>query len=93
MRGPRWGLVAPTSQSAPLFYFYGWAVRDCAGGKASLRGDGTEQGCMLMATVGVVVNSLGNLETVLPAASALAKRREGSRRPLARRCCGRWSRV
>ena len=27
-----------------------------------------------MATLGVVVNSLGNLEAVLPAASALAKR-------------------
>ena len=34
----------------------------------------TEQGCKLMATLGVVVNSLGNLEAVLPAASALAKR-------------------
>jgi hypothetical protein len=39
-----------------------------------LRGDMTEQGCKLMATLGVVVNSLGNLEAVLPAASALAKR-------------------
>ena len=34
----------------------------------------TEEGCKLMATLGVVVNSLGNLEAVLPAASALAKR-------------------
>ena len=33
----------------------------------------TEQGGKLMATLGVVVNSLGNLEAVLPAASA-AKR-------------------
>ena len=39
-----------------------------------LRGDMTEQGCKLMATLGVVVNSLGNLEAVSPAASALAKR-------------------
>src|SRR5258706_8715893 len=41
---------------------------------AHIRGDMTEQGCKLMATLGVVVNSLGNLEAVLPAASALAKR-------------------
>ena len=34
----------------------------------------TEQGCELMATLSVVVNSLGNLEAVMPAASALAKR-------------------
>jgi hemoglobin-like flavoprotein len=36
--------------------------------------DMTEQGCKLMATLGVVINNLGNLEAVLPAASALAKR-------------------
>ena len=42
--------------------------------KPLFRGDMTEQGCKLMATLGVVVNSLGNLEAVLPAASALAKR-------------------
>jgi nitric oxide dioxygenase len=58
----------------------------------------TEQGCKLMATLGVVVNSLGNLEAVLPAASALAKRHvdygvQLITRTLARRCCGRWSRV
>ena len=46
----------------------------CAGGKPLLRGDMTEQGCKLMATMGVVVNGLGNLGSVLPAASALAKR-------------------
>ena len=37
-------------------------------------GDMTEEGCKLMATLGVVVNSLGNRQAVLPAASALAKR-------------------
>jgi nitric oxide dioxygenase len=37
-------------------------------------GDLTEEGCKLMATLGIVVNSLGNLEAVLPVASALAKR-------------------
>jgi hypothetical protein len=30
------------------------------------RGDMTEEGCKLMATPGGVVNSLGNLEAVLP---------------------------
>ena len=102
IRGPRCGslrvsLVAPTSPAA-----------DCSiGGCSKLRrrskplfcGDMTEEGCKLMATLGVVVNSLGNLEAVLPAVSALAKRhvdygeKAGDTRPLARRCCGRWSRV
>jgi nitric oxide dioxygenase len=33
-----------------------------------------EEGCKLMTTLAVVVNSRGNLEAVLQAASALAKR-------------------
>jgi len=47
------------------------AVRDCAGGQilVTRRYDGTS--CKLMATLGVVVNSLGNLEAVSPAASVL----------------------
>jgi hypothetical protein len=59
-----------------------------------VRGDMMEQGCKLMATLGVVISSLGNLEAVLPAVSALAKRyvdhgiRLPITRPLARRCCG-----
>jgi Globin len=67
--------------------------------KPLFRGDMTEQGCKLMATLDVVVNSLGNLEAVLPAASALAKRhvdrgvKAAITRPLELRCCGRWSRV
>jgi hypothetical protein len=74
MRGPRCGwlrvkLVAPTSQAAALFY--GRLFEIARAVKPSLRGDMTEQGCKLMATLGV---SLGNLEAVLPAASALAKR-------------------
>jgi hypothetical protein len=50
------------------------AVRDCASGQTLVPRlyDGTS--CKLMATLGVVVNGLGNLEAVLPAASALAKR-------------------
>jgi nitric oxide dioxygenase len=82
MRGPRCGwlrvkLVAPTSQSAALFY--GRLFETASAVKPLFRGDMTkgdmmEQGCKLMATLGVVVNSLGNLEAVLPAASALANR-------------------
>jgi nitric oxide dioxygenase len=77
MRGPRCGwlrvkLVAPTSQAGALFY--GRLVEIAPAVKPLLRGDMTEQGCKLMATLGVVVNSLGNLEAVLPATSALAKR-------------------
>jgi hemoglobin-like flavoprotein len=42
--------------------------------KPLFRGDITEQGRKLMATLGIVVRGLSNLEAVLPAASALAKR-------------------
>jgi hemoglobin-like flavoprotein len=77
MRGPRCGwlrvkLVAPTSQPAALFY--GRLFEIAPEVKPLLRGDMTEQGYKLTATLGVVVSSLGNLEAVLPAASALAKR-------------------
>ena len=77
MRGPRRGrlrvkLVASTSQAAALFY--GRLFETAPAVKPLFRGDMTEQGCKLMATLGVVVNSLGNLEVVLPAASTLAKR-------------------
>jgi Globin len=77
MRGPRCGrlrvkLVAPTSQAAALFYRRPFEIAPAI--KPLLRGDMTEQGCKLMATLGAVVNSLGNLEAALPAASALAKR-------------------
>jgi hemoglobin-like flavoprotein len=41
--------------------------------KPLFRGDMTEQGRKLMRTLTVVVNGLGNLEAILPAASALAK--------------------
>ena len=79
MCGPRrrWlrvKLVAPTSQAAALFYWRLFEIEIAPAVKALFRGDMTEQGCKLTATLGVVVNSLGNLEAVLPAASALAKR-------------------
>jgi hemoglobin-like flavoprotein len=66
-------LVAPISDQAAAM-FYGRLFDVAPAVKPLFRGDMTEQGRKLMATLGVVVNSLGNLEAVLPAASALAKR-------------------
>jgi hypothetical protein len=59
---------APTSQAAAMFYGRLFEIAPAV--KPSLRGDMTEQGRKLMATFGVVVNSLGNLEAVLPAVTA-----------------------
>jgi nitric oxide dioxygenase len=64
-------LVAPISEQAAALWA---AVRNRPNVKALFRGDMTEQGRKLMATLGVVVNSLDKLEAILPAASALAKR-------------------
>jgi hemoglobin-like flavoprotein len=65
--------VAPIAdQAAVMFYDRLFEIAPAV--KPLFRGDMTEQGRKLMATLGVVVNSLGNLEAVLPAASALAKR-------------------
>ena len=66
-------LVAPISDQAAAL-FYGRLFEIAPAVKPLFRGDMTEQGRKLMATLGVVVNSLGNLGAVLPAASALAKR-------------------
>jgi hemoglobin-like flavoprotein len=65
--------VAPIAeQAATLFYR---RLLEIAPSLAPLfRGDMQEQGRKLMATLAVVVNGLGNLESILPAASALAKR-------------------
>src|SRR5262245_284153 len=41
--------------------------------KTLFRGDMTEQGRKLMKTLTIVVSGLGNLDSILPAASALAK--------------------
>ncbi|HEX9468467.1 MAG TPA: hypothetical protein VF957_02895 [Bradyrhizobium sp.] len=58
MRGPRCGwlrvkLVAPISQAAVLFYgrLYGRLFEIAPAVKSLLRGDMTEQGCKLMATL------------------------------------------
>jgi nitric oxide dioxygenase len=53
--------------------FYGRLFEVAPQVKPMFRGDMKEQGRKLMATLGVVVTGLTRLETVLPAASALAK--------------------
>jgi hemoglobin-like flavoprotein len=65
--------VAPISeQAAKIFYERLFEVAPQV--KAMFPSDMTEQRKKLMATLAVVVNGLSNLEAVLPAASALAKR-------------------
>jgi len=65
--------VAPISEQAAAL-FYGRLFEIAPSVKPLFRGDMAEQGRKLMATLAVVVNGLQNLETILPAASALAKR-------------------
>ena len=68
--------VAPISEQAAAL-FYGRLFEIAPEVKPLFRGDMAEQGRKLMATLAVVVNGLGNLESILPAASALAKRHVG----------------
>jgi hemoglobin-like flavoprotein len=65
--------VAPISEQAAAL-FYGRLFEIAPDVKPLFRGDMTEQGRKLMATLAVVVNGLGNITSILPAASALAKR-------------------
>jgi nitric oxide dioxygenase len=65
--------VVPISEQAAEL-FYGRLFEIAPAVKPLFRGDMKEQGRKLMATLAVVVNGLTNLEAVLPAASALAKR-------------------
>ena len=65
--------VAPISeQAAVIFYDRLFEVAPAA--RAMFPADMTEQRKKLMATLAVVVNGLTNLESILPAASALATR-------------------
>jgi hemoglobin-like flavoprotein len=65
--------VVPISgQAAALFYGRLFEIAPAV--KPLFRGDLEEQGRKLMGMLGAVVNGLGDLETILPAASALAKR-------------------
>jgi hemoglobin-like flavoprotein len=67
------GQVAPIADTAAtLFYERLFEIAPAV--KPLFHGDMAEQRRKLMATLATVVGGLGNIETVLPAASALAKR-------------------
>src|SRR6201992_4395278 len=68
--------VVPISDMAAMS-FYDRLFEIAPPVKAMFPADMTEQRRKLMATLAVVVNGLGNLESVLPAARALAKRHVG----------------
>lgn len=65
--------VAPISEQAAAL-FYGRLFEIAPEAKPLFKGDMDGQGRKLMATMAVVVDGLSNLDAVLPAASALAKR-------------------
>ena len=68
--------VAPISGKAAEL-FYGRLFEIAPQVRAMFPDDMTEQRKKLMATLAIVVNGLTNLDTILPAASALAKRHVG----------------
>jgi nitric oxide dioxygenase len=68
--------VAPISDQAAAL-FYGRLFEIAPEAKPLFKGDMAEQGRKLMATLAVVVNGLTNLDSILPAASALARRHVG----------------
>jgi hemoglobin-like flavoprotein len=65
--------VAPISETAAVI-FYDRLFEVAPSVKAMFPADMTEQRKKLMMMLAAVVNGLGNLESILPAASALAKR-------------------
>jgi hemoglobin-like flavoprotein len=65
--------VAPISEKAAEL-FYGRLFEIAPQVRAMFPDDMTEQRKKLIATLAIVVNGLNNLDTILPAASALAKR-------------------
>ena len=68
--------VAPISEQAAVL-FYDRLFEIAPQVKAMFPDDMTEQRRKLMMMLATVVNGLGNLESILPAASALAKRHVG----------------
>src|SRR5262249_2781769 len=65
--------VVPISEKAAEL-FYGRLFEIAPQVRAMFPDDMTEQRKKLMATLAIVVQGLNNLDTILPAASALAKR-------------------
>jgi nitric oxide dioxygenase len=91
--------VAPTSEAAAVL-FYDRLFEIVPQMRAMFPDDMIEQRSKLMAMLAAVVKGLGNLEQVLPAASALAKRHVGhgvkaEHYPVvgAALLCGRWRRA
>lgn len=68
--------VGPISEQAALL-FYDRLFEVAPQVKPLFKGDMVEQRRKLMAMLGVVVNGLSKLDTILPAASAMAKRHVG----------------
>jgi nitric oxide dioxygenase len=68
--------VAPIADQAAAL-FYGRLFEIAPEVKPLFRGDMKEQGKKLMGTLAVVVGGLTKLDTILPAASALAKKHVG----------------
>ena len=68
--------VAPISEQAAVM-FYGRLFEIAPQVKSIFPADMTEQRKKLMTMLAAVVNGLGNLESILPAASALARRHVG----------------
>jgi hemoglobin-like flavoprotein len=68
--------VAPISEQAAVL-FYDRLFEIAPQVKAMFPDDMTEQRRKLMMMLAAVVNGLGNLESIMPAASALAKRHVG----------------
>jgi hemoglobin-like flavoprotein len=68
--------VKPISEQAAAL-FYGRLFEIAPAVKPLFKGDMAEQGRKLMASLAYVVNGLADLPSILPAASALAKRHVG----------------
>jgi nitric oxide dioxygenase len=68
--------VKPIASDAAAL-FYGRLFEIAPEVKPLFKGELTEQGRKLMATLAIVVNGLDNLPSILPAASALAKKHVG----------------
>src|SRR6202140_198597 len=88
--------VPISDQAAVIFYDRLFEIAPSV--KSMFTGDMAEQRRKLMTMLAAVVNGLGNLESILPAASALAIRHVsyGAKTEhypsSAPRCCGLWKR-
>ena len=71
-----WKLVQPIAHNAAeLFYMRLFSLEPSV--RRLFKGDMAEQGRKLMSMISVAVNSLGRLETIVPAVQALGRRHAG----------------